>query len=87
MHTKGPWKYSRLKKLIRAIGGEVVAWLDLDTEECEANGNLIAAAPELLVALENMVDYYSCSECGRGTCVACRAAQDAREVIVKAKGE
>ena len=56
-HTQGPWKartHDRLDDLIIGADGEIVAHLyeERDREEVEANFALIAAAPDMLEALE-----------------------------------
>lgn len=77
-----------MRKLVRAAAGEVVAWLDLDTEESEANGNLIAAAPELLEALEGLLAVAeSHKEPLHHACLMCERIEAARAAIAKAKGE
>ena len=50
---------------------------DPDTETCEANANLIAAAPELLEALESLVNGYPDSA----------EYEAAYKAIAKARGE
>jgi len=63
MHTKGPWKadWTRPGKVSwRVVGSDgggvaaIVATQNRDPEEKEANASLIAAAPELLEALEDL---------------------------------
>ena len=52
-HTPGPWYYSIGEFISDGVGGHVAsAWLLNSIDEREANGNLIAAAPELLDALK-----------------------------------
>lgn len=53
-HTQGPWKRGVTSPKIYGADGEPVAraWHDRDAIEREANARLIAAAPELLEALE-----------------------------------
>lgn len=66
-HTPGPWKAKTLEEWVEGKGGLVVIdapgkWLSLanahihrdSREEGEANARLIAAAPDLLEALEAM---------------------------------
>ena len=61
-HTPGPWTYHICRDTstarIEAKGGcEVVgSTVGYSSEECEANAKLIAAAPDLLEALERMVE-------------------------------
>lgn len=55
-HTPGPWEIERRRSFVTAIGPCVAdeyagsAWLDVS----EADARLIAAAPELLEALQNL---------------------------------
>ena len=71
-HTPGPWKADLSPGSFRTVDGadgECVAKVDLvitkansnkwqpDTETTEANTRLIASAPELLEALQALVDY------------------------------
>ena len=87
-HTPGPWKLtehdersarieSRLEFIARIEG------IDWGSEECKANARLIAAAPDLLEALKNLLwqhDNNAGQLCGM-------ALQDARAAIAKAEGE
>lgn len=63
-HIPGPWTvdYSGLARLaITGAGGETLAfcnWQCEDGDVDEANARLIAAAPELLGALERVVDAF-----------------------------
>jgi hypothetical protein len=64
-HTPGPWvvALSPVRETLCVVGGET--WIcgelqannhtRMDSEECEANARLIAAAPELLANLTNLV--------------------------------
>ena len=60
-HTPGPWKVSPVLpgyyEWVRNSDGHLVADCAsiLPSEECEANAALIAAAPEMLGALEDLV--------------------------------
>jgi hypothetical protein len=54
--------------------------------DIDANARLIAAAPELLEALELMLSQYGCA-CGQRGCNRCEYSEIAREAIRKAKGE
>ena len=57
-HTPGPWECHSGRQ-IGSSTGQVIAicayGTGLDTHQCHANARLIAFAPELLVALEQMV--------------------------------
>ena len=55
------------------------------TAEGKANAYLIAAAPDLLEALEQMIDEYGTA--GDGWTRNNKALRDAREVISKARGK
>ena len=64
MHTEGPWEacehgdYGDNDGQCRVVSGDdirIAVVLGLDTPENEANANLIAAAPELLEAVEILV--------------------------------
>lgn len=65
-HTQGPWKFFQVGKVIevQASNAEqppIVHWMGFDDcfrslEEHEANARLIAAAPELLEALESIIE-------------------------------
>lgn len=75
-HTPGPWDWQD-GRLIGDINGEGVAVL-LDMA---ANARLIAAAPELLAALEKVQDWLA----GCSTIETVR--KEVRAAIAKAKGE
>lgn len=59
-HTPGPWHIQKSDHvgglLIKPIPGQVVAQCD-KLIEMEANARLIAAAPELLEALDKLIDW------------------------------
>jgi hypothetical protein len=65
-HTPGPWRISKDKSnkhikiidndLYRELANTSGNWFDDDTEQ--SNARLIAAAPELLEALEMLVNYF-----------------------------
>lgn len=94
-HTPGPW-YCDLRrrgtpKLFIQTQKDYIAEIFIFTEnqnmeEQEANARLIAAAPDLLVALQNLVEVsnhliesnYPCNE------VACAYLAEAREAISRA---
>ena len=69
-HTPGPWKYGLGYRVRGPIGvddrgretGDTLAELNADADRCcrppdeiEANGRLMAAAPDLLAALEGLL--------------------------------
>lgn len=96
-HTPGPWKVSRSDKdgaEVKAIAE--IAWCGvgaaysmvsgvtqhIDAEECRANARLIAAAPELLAALEDLE-----RTAGLAASHDDPARVAARAAIAKARGE
>lgn len=87
-HTPGPWGFDSfaLREEIRAENNPLIATVcsvHCDSpEEMRANAHLIAAAPEILEALEMMLEMSEMSGFGKA------AAEDvARAAIAKAKGE
>jgi hypothetical protein len=99
-HTPGPWELKMPKgnRPSARISGD--GWEDFakvftrttfegesklhDCEEGEANARLIAAAPELLETLKDMVGQYSlCNE----TLGEKRTLENARAAIAKAEGK
>lgn len=104
-YTKGPWSWKvqvgysgdkeyRLSPILNTDTTEGTPWGD---RVDRANAHLIAAAPDLLEALEGMIDAYKrpyevlcCNglECGcRGSTVYDLAEHHARAAIRKAYGE
>ena len=57
-HTPGPWKIgmslSGKPTIYTEVDFKSVAWVDHDRSESDANAKLIAAAPELLEALDEL---------------------------------
>lgn len=85
MHTQGPWIEREKHDAMIAIGvnsnvAEVIVYSDC-RDECEANARLIAAAPELLEALEEL--YAAFPDCNAEN--GGKACQKARAAIKKAK--
>ena len=93
-HTAGPWWIEKTDAvdLPNHVGissdkhgllAQVVWCMEEDerTPVCEANANLIAAAPELLEALEKIIDSGEIPYCESDPLVI-----KAKEVITKAKG-
>lgn len=86
-HTPGPWKilnshqyenHSGAAQLIENPNvGAVCLMIDTDDGRvCDANARLIAAAPELVEALNRMLqtrDWGICRCAGVGTCAGCTA--------------
>ena len=93
-HTPGPWEvvemidYNHGHKYVdgyrvQSVNGdpnEPVAEMS-GFEKAEANANLIAAAPDLLEALEDMTAWVKSVGCGCQRCIKSLAA------IAKARGE
>ena len=88
-HTPGPWK------LTGWTAPDSYGWniecdqrfqLHAESAESEANAYLIAAAPELLEALEDAATQLQCG-CGHPSCGRCKDSRYYTEVIAKAKGE
>lgn len=88
-HTPGPWLEARRSAgaHIRADGGEV-AWLrshmGLSNNEIEANARLISAAPEILMALREMITEFDADEFGAEAQL--QACSKARVAVAKAEG-
>ena len=97
-HTPAPWRVSSespriIKKDYRAIGSDagflIASTMGNDNsgfyaseQEADANARLIAAAPELLEALEELITATQhLDQCHQAT------ADKARAAIAKAKGE
>ena len=83
-HTPGPWKYNG-KTDIYGASGATICELYRGYEhisECQANANLIAAAPDLLEALTRLRD---AEKAPRGEWIDAIANADI--AIAKAKGE
>lgn len=82
-HTKGPWDfwsgynpYDKIEAQVTADGGDIViASYNHLISEGEANARLIAAAPELLEALQMILDHHQME--WRTDDVACIAAEKA----------
>jgi len=79
-YTPGPWKVDR--PYIRGAG-RVIATLESGRNEGEdaANARLIAAAPELFEALENLMDFLFHGKKDRQTILRATAA------LAKARGD
>lgn len=58
-HTPGPWTVDDTEYIDIVAPAGRIAMLDSDllTDHCEANARLIAAAPDLLAALQEMLKY------------------------------
>ena len=80
-HTPGPW--GQCNCMIYAVddGEPIARCLGKEMHRAFSDANLIAAAPELLAALEVAVEYFDRNE------IDCIAHDDAKAAIKKAKGE
>ena len=83
-HTPGPWAVSSTeRRYVREVNGKryVASCTDSQDyrtyEEAEANARLIACAPEMLEALQDLCD--TLGECGM--------TEKARAAIARAEGE
>jgi len=60
-HTPGPWHYQEhsdaYTHIVRDEHGKYICGCSQDSGDAEANGRLIAVAPELLDALKEIVSY------------------------------
>lgn len=80
-HTPAPWKHDSTWGLIKHGKTEICALHSGNI----ANARLIAAAPDLLSALEKLADYVFELEGKQNICTS--VWMDAKEAIAKAKGE
>lgn len=98
-HTPGPWAYwsgynpyDKIEAQVTAEGGDIViASYNHLIAEGEANAALIAAAPDLLEALERCavllrIKRHACEDSGVCRILDSHISQ-ARSAIAKAKGE
>ena len=90
-HTPGPWHIYRYGKHPRAVWGATnalpVAIIHSDGTSSvanDANARLIAAAPELLQAAKDFVEWFECNRIGDKPIAELSHARDA---IAKATGE
>ena len=112
-HTKGPWSIRKLFSGSKITSGNVeICWVDdalndltgetrkASKKEMDANARLIAAAPEMLEALESLIELCEeppeamcschisppCSDCQEFSAER-EARSIAREVIARATGK
>ena len=79
-HTPGPWKVDR--PYIRGAGRAIASLESWHNEvEDAANAHLIAAAPELYEALENLIDFLFHGKKN------CQAILRAKAALAKARGD
>lgn len=85
-HTSGPWMMTDCFNVVKPNGDTALEIADVcyvgDESAAEANARLIAAAPDLLDALEGLMPAIESCAIGAGG-----AAAFARKAITKAKGE
>jgi len=85
-HTKGPWAIhpsTFYYDVIRAGQDEVASYHKM-LPNAEANARLIAAAPDLLEALESISRRWE--ESDKVNNLACNMVEDARSALAKVKG-
>ena len=78
-HTPGPWDYG----VIREVLEFQPEWEDVSSDRLDADAALITAAPDLLAALEDIVQASDANDGGS----LMDAIQAAQTIIAKAKGE
>ena len=93
--TPGPWRITsdaghpvnaRITSTSRRHIAKVYAeWAERD-ETCEANAHLIAAAPELAEALENLLTFVEVGPCESEVRISMDVA-DAKTILAKARGK
>ena len=102
-HTPGPWEVTRFGAIksaspntqveyARGIGQPQIALVFVDDSrpegERDANARVIAAAPDLLASLKEMLDKgEGCAACGFGAPGCGCRYERARAAIAKAEGE
>ena len=88
-HSEGPWTIANdadgWDNIVDADGRRI-AEVDSCSGGKDPDARLMAAAPELLEALELMLSQYGC-RCGTSGCSKCTDSEIAREAIRKARGE
>ena len=85
-HTPSPWKIKQKFGAVYAVIKNEDDWIcDVCvSDNDESNACLIAAAPELLEALNKMLDSFCDPDCGEFDCKL--AVKDAKVAIAKATG-
>lgn len=100
-HTLGPWEFIgdpdgdecriRQSSSVKRGRGYISEITICENIQTKANANLIAAAPDLLKALEGMLDRYTglvnCGDCGSWDPESEVEVIDARKAITRAKGQ
>lgn len=91
-HTPGPWVKGKFGQLYGASGRQVGVWdagiarVSRDAE-AEANARLIAAAPELLAACEEMIGTLWFKSPHGSDVINADAYKQMTDAIAKAKGQ
>jgi hypothetical protein len=86
-HTPGPWFYD--EESFVCSDGPDIASVTKAASEWEANARLIAAAPDLLAALQEITKYntiYASDDSAYSRAFRARAFRAARAAIAKATG-
>lgn len=84
-HAKGPWEWSENLLVSQEPQYDVVLRLHANFQPLKADAALVAAAPELLAALEEILACCQDEQCGeKHPCGNCHTA---RKAIAEAKGE
>jgi hypothetical protein len=94
-HTPGPWKvgggrYLPITAMVKGKSaqiGRAESFGQISDEECEANARLIAAAPELLKALEEAHNELIGLSCYLETCDAFVMVENLPSLISSARGK
>jgi hypothetical protein len=88
-HTKGPWTYTPNTMYVLGkpdgVPNPVAAPYGRDAEQCQANAALIAAAPKLLEALQQ-IERLSREADGKAVDVPAMLGDIARAAVAKAEG-
>lgn len=89
-HTPGPWKRGCVGSDAYWVGPDwdrpLVARIERDRDESDADARLIASAPDLLAALKSLLDYDVQDAGCLPTDAHLDAQNDARAAIAKAEG-
>lgn len=69
--TKGKWEYTNKSNTLFSIGSSGTTFAEVylpfdadDITEAEANAKLIAAAPDMLEALQSIIEYWNTPQSG-----------------------
>ena len=83
-YTQGPWDNSAPHEQTIKSNGKDIAIVSCSNKNWKANARLIAAAPELLEALSELV---AMNNCNYDRAIMQKAFEKAQSAINKAKGE